>query len=38
MFDTYVSLREIAQKYQLEKQLMIPRVVFVGEASSGKSM
>jgi hypothetical protein len=38
MFDAYVSLREIAQKYQLEKQLIIPRVVFVGETSSGKSM
>jgi hypothetical protein len=38
MFDAYVSLREIAQNYQLEKNLIIPRVVFVGETSSGKSM
>jgi hypothetical protein len=38
IFDAYVSLREIAQKYNLEKQLIVPRVVFVGETSSGKSM
>lgn len=38
MFDAYVSLRKIAQKYQLEEKLAIPRVVFVGETSSGKSM
>jgi len=38
MFDAYLSVREIAQTYQLEKQLVIPRVVFVGETSSGKSM
>lgn len=38
MFDAYVSLRKIAQKYGLEEKLAIPRVVFVGETSSGKSM
>lgn len=38
MFDAYVALRKIAQKYGLEEKLAIPRVVFVGETSSGKSM
>ncbi|CAF3698821.1 unnamed protein product [Rotaria sp. Silwood1] len=38
MFDAYVSLRKIAQKYELEEELAIPRVIFVGETSSGKSM
>jgi hypothetical protein len=38
IFDAYVSLRKIAQQYQLEGQLNIPRVVFVGETSAGKSM
>jgi hypothetical protein len=38
MFDAYVSLRKIAQQYELEGKLAIPRVVFVGETSAGKSM
>lgn len=38
MFDAYVSLRRIAQNYDLEEKLAIPRIVFVGETSSGKSM
>ncbi|CAF1671430.1 unnamed protein product, partial [Rotaria magnacalcarata] len=38
IFDAYVSLRKIAEKYELEEKLAIPRVVFVGETSSGKSM
>ena len=38
MFDAYVSLRKIAQNYDLEEKLAIPRIVFVGETSSGKSM
>ncbi|CAF4608303.1 unnamed protein product [Rotaria socialis] len=38
IFDAYASLRKIAEKYELEEKLAIPRVVFVGETSSGKSM
>jgi hypothetical protein len=38
MFDAYVSLRKIAQQYELEGKLAVPRVVFVGETSAGKSM
>jgi hypothetical protein len=38
IFDAYVSLRKIAKQYQLEGKLNIPRVVFVGETSAGKSM
>lgn len=38
MFDAYEVLRGIAVKHGLENELAIPRIVFVGDTSSGKSM
>ncbi|CAF0770072.1 unnamed protein product [Didymodactylos carnosus] len=38
MFKAYEILRKIALDYHLEDELAVPRTVFVGDTSSGKSM
>ena len=38
VFDAYIALRQVSLKNSLEDQLQIPRIVFVGETSTGKSM
>jgi hypothetical protein len=38
MFRAYESVRKIARDHKLENELAVPRIVFVGDTSSGKSM